>query len=94
MRVHGSHLTPDAGLYAAAAAERANAAQRAAEVRKKLTHGASKLQDETNSSQVSSIGQGMEEDSGRRQDNRQPSATGKKKTSDEKQSAEPISMWA
>ena len=93
MHIHGSHMPPDAGLYAAAAAEKAAAAQRASEVRKKLIRSASKLEGEANARQVSMVGQEAEEDSGQRQARKQRLAPKKKQTGDE-DSAEPISMWA
>jgi len=92
MHIHGSHMVPDAGLYTAAA-EKAAAARRAAEVRKKLIRSASKLEAEANARRVSTVGQGTDEDSGRRQGSKQRSAPQKKQTGVQG-SAAPISMWA
>ncbi len=93
MHIHGSRMIPDAGLYAAAAAEKAAAARRASEVRKKLIRNASKLEGEANARRVSMDDQGANENSGQRQDSGQRPALKKKRTGDQN-SAAPISMWA
>ncbi len=93
MHIHGSRMPPDAGLYAAAAAEKTAAAARAAEVRRKLLRGASKLEGEANTGRVSMIGQETEENSGQRRGRKQSSTPAKKQIAGE-ESGEPISMWA
>jgi hypothetical protein len=53
MHIHGSHLTPNTlNLYSAVAAEKADSAKRAAEVRKKLIAGASELEDELDANAI------------------------------------------
>jgi hypothetical protein len=64
MHVHGNHLNPNvANLYSAVAAESAAKAKQAAEVRRKLTFGASKLEGQLDGDAISPIGDGAEEGS-------------------------------
>jgi hypothetical protein len=60
MHIHGSHMNMNsASLYSAAGAEKAAAAQRAAEVRKKLLRSASGIEVTADPDQAFLIGQWM-----------------------------------
>lgn len=95
MHIHAHLTNPNiASLYAAEAAEKAAAARQAAEVRKKLLQRASKLSSQMQIRQFN----GNDPDSQQGQEpasDQEKNLTGqKKRTADDKQSRNPISMWA
>jgi hypothetical protein len=94
MHVHGTHLNPAAtNLYSAVAAEKAAAAKRAAEVRKKLKDGASQIEAELDADVTLAISGESNEDSRQRRDNKNPRSSPKKQNADEEPPADPISVW-
>jgi len=97
MRVHGNHLNSAAtNLYSAAAAEKAAAAKQAAEVRKKLKAGTSKIDAESDFDAVFAIGGESNESPRQPRDQQIPTAQKKKQNPEsleDKPSASPISMW-
>jgi hypothetical protein len=97
MHVHTSHINPNAAsLYSAAAAAKAAATQRAADVRKKLMTSASKIagKAEANGKGIFAIAQGTEQGSPQHHGRKNPRAPEKKQAADEDQSGKPLSMWA
>lgn len=92
MHVHGSQRGIDATSLYAAAAEKSAAAQRAAEVRKKLMDCASKITCYSN--RTSPTGQETEADSGEDQARERRPAFRKKRSGGEERSDEAISTWA
>ncbi len=110
MHVHGNLMSPNVtSLYAAAAAEKAAAAQRAADVRKKLMEGPKNIDSELNPEEIL-IRQWSEANSRKRQGQDHPRASGsndeeekvdeeqadqpKIQNADEEQPDKPISTWA
>ncbi len=107
MHIHGNLMNPDlASLYSAAAAEKAASAQRAADVRKKLTESTPNIDGELNPEEIL-IRQWSKENSHKRQDQKQSRAPKenqivdeeqvdklKIQTAGEEQADEPISTWA
>jgi len=93
MQIHGNYMNPNAAsLYTAAATEKAAAAQRAAEVRKKLISSGSMIEGEAEAEEVSMIGQEKEKHSHQRRQ-RRPRSSGNKKSVDDEQSEKPMSIW-
>jgi hypothetical protein len=94
MDVHGIHLNFAAtNLYSAAAAEKTAAAKQAAEVRKKLKDGASKIEAEPDADAVVTISGESNEGSRQRRDKKNPAPRKKKQNADEAPSAGQISIW-
>jgi len=99
MHVHGNHLNPNvANLYSAVAAESAARAKQAAEVRRKLISGASKLESQLDGDAISPVsddaeGSGQEQDFRDSEDNQAETEQNNSQEQDEL-SDDPISTWA
>jgi hypothetical protein len=89
MHIHGNLMNPNvASLYSAAAAEKAASAQRAADVRKKLTENTPNIDGEHNPEEIL-IRQWSEESSHKRQDQNHSRAPKKNQIADEEQADKP-----
>jgi hypothetical protein len=94
MHIHHNPMTSGtAGIHSAGAAEKAAAAQRAAETRRQLLKSAAQIEGTLDAGELSMVGKWSEEHSGERerrphnqQQNSQPD--------DEDSGAKPISVWA
>jgi hypothetical protein len=84
MHVHGSRLDPNlTNLYSAAAAEKVSSAKRAAETRKALSSGASKILGELDEDTVSIVEETPEESPWARQGRKRLFSFKKKRNTDE-----------
>jgi len=94
MHIHGNPMAAGpAGVHSAASAEKAAAAQRALETRRKLMKSASEIDGELNSEGLFMIGRGSEESSGRHEQP-QPRPSRQAEVNQEEQSTPPVSFWA
>jgi hypothetical protein len=94
MHVHGAHMDPSAtSLYSAVAAEKASAAKRAAEVRKKLMSSTAEVEDELDTGKVLAVDNHPQQDARQPFSRKRPPAENKPASGDDDDSEDPISIW-
>lgn len=102
MHVHGSHMDPNAlNLYSAVADEKAAAAKRAAEVRKKLMSSTGEVEDELDTASVTQVEKEAEPESEkeaepdcqRDSERKRPRAEAKQDAAEQEPFDDPMSLW-
>jgi hypothetical protein len=94
MHIHHNPMTPgNSGIHSASAAEKAAAAQRATETRRKLLKSAAQLDGASDAGEIFMIGKWSDDPADQRQ-KRSPHQQQKNQPDDEGSEANPISIWA
>jgi len=94
MHIHHSQMTPTPAGVHSAAAEKAAAAQRALETRRKLLKSAFQIEEEMGAGEVLRIGGWPEQESGRGHQRPPSRAASSAARSEDEPEEQPISFWA